>query len=59
MFNTYKAETMTEEQLRKAYVKAKRKANAFEDRHGIIGHNIEREKANAFRFELAKRGETP
>ena len=51
-FGAYKMET---KDLKRKLKAAQKKADRFRDRHGIIGRNIEQEKADAYRFELMKR----
>ncbi len=55
-FATYGAEDMAPTALRKAYAAADKRAQRFEDRHGPLVRCQDRAKANAYRWELAKRG---
>jgi hypothetical protein len=58
MFHDFGAYKLTTAQLRRKYAAMKKKGDRFHDRYGICGgRNIEQEKADAYAFELAKRGE--
>ena len=57
IFYDYGAYKMTTADLkRKAKLHYKR-ARKFIEQHGIIGNNVDGHRANAFFFELGKRGE--
>ena len=58
LFRDFGAYKMTVAQLRRKYAAAKKKGDRFHDKYGILGgHNFELQKATAYGFELAKRGE--